>query len=345
MPSWNIPPRLMTSRRLVAAALAVTTLGALATACSSSSSSSSSAAASTGSGSAKVTVLRSQGAVFEPLIIAQDQGYFAKEGLDVTIRVGASDTSANVPLVLRGEAQFAMADVASVVKAAANNVPITIVSNLQASTLKTAPSDGMLVRKDGSLQNFKEISGKTIGVSGLDGISQFQVDYAAERAGVNPDTIKFVALPIPEMNTAVVKGQVAGVQTFASFLVAGEKMGLSDIGGSSNSLPGLPQGVLFSTKSYVAQNPVIVKKFDAAIDEAITYANSHAAAVDAIDLKYTELPASYIKNRQPQIYTPLLNTTVLALLAKDMDKFGITTSDPDMANYIAPETQTVTHSD
>ena len=99
MHTSRIPRR----RALVLLTALTATVSLTATACGGDSA----AGAKTADGKAKITVLRSNGAIFEPLYIAEQQGYFKDAGLDVTIKAGAQDTSQNAPSVLNGEAQFA----------------------------------------------------------------------------------------------------------------------------------------------------------------------------------------------------------------------------------------------
>ncbi|HEV7963415.1 MAG TPA: ABC transporter substrate-binding protein, partial [Actinoplanes sp.] len=93
--------RRATRRSALVGALALAVAGAL-TGCGGGSDASTSTTAA--DGSAAITVLRSNGSTFEPLYIAQDQGYFKAAGLNVTIKPGAQDTSQNAPSVLNGEA-------------------------------------------------------------------------------------------------------------------------------------------------------------------------------------------------------------------------------------------------
>jgi NitT/TauT family transport system substrate-binding protein len=309
------------SLRLAAAAVAAV---AALSACGGTSSGS----APNSDGTASVTVLRSTGSTFEPLYIAAEQGYFTAAGLNVTIKAGAADTSQNAPSVLRGEAQFAMTDSSGFLKAAAQNLPVRIVSNLQASTTKTAPSDGLLVPADSAVKTFADVGGKTIGLPALGGTLQFICEYSAKQAGADPSAIKFVALPVTSLLDAVKSKQVDGAYTFATFYDAGKAAGMRSIGEGTNALPGLPQAVLFSSSDYLSKNAATAKKFIDAVGKAIDYANSHPDAVRAVDTKYTKLPADYIANRTIQIFSREVNTATMSTVVKDMVDFGLIKTAP-----------------
>jgi NitT/TauT family transport system substrate-binding protein len=279
-------------------------------------------------GPASVTVLRSTGSTFEPLYIAAEQGYFSAAGLNVTIKTGAADTSQNAPSVLRGEAQFAMTDSSGFLKAAAQSLPVRIVTQLQASTTKTAPSDGLLVRADSAIKTFADVGGKTIGLPALGGTLQFICEYSAKQAGADPAAIRFVALPVTSLLDAVTSKKVDGAYTFATFYDAGKAAGMRAIGEGTNALPGLSQSLLFASTEYLAKNGDTAKKFADAVAKAIVYANSHPDAVRAVDTKYTQLPPAYIAKRTIQIFSSETNTSTMSTVIKDMVDFGLIKTAP-----------------
>jgi NitT/TauT family transport system substrate-binding protein len=314
----------LAGRNLRIAAAAFLAVVALA-ACSSNKASS---AKTNAAGLTSVTVLRSTGSTFEPLYIAQDQGYFKDAGLDVTIKAGAADTSQNAPSVINGEAQFAMTDSSGFLKAAAQKLPVKMVTQLQAATTKTAPSDGLLVKAKSSIKSFADVEGKTIALPALGGTLQFISEYSAKQAGADPSKIKFVALPLTSLLDAVSSGKVDGAYTFATFYDAGKAAGLRAIGDGTNALPGLPQAILFSSNQNLAKNPDVSKKFIDAVAKAVDYANTHPDAVRAVDTKYTKLPADYIAKRTIQLFSSPINTATMQTVVKNMVDFGLIKTTP-----------------
>ncbi|MEO3855425.1 ABC transporter substrate-binding protein [Acrocarpospora sp. B8E8] len=292
-----------------------------------------------------ITVLRSTGATFEPLYIAEEQGYFKEAGLNVTIKPGAADTSQNAPSIVNGEAQFAMTDSPGFLKAAASKLPVQIVSALQVATRKTPPSDGLMVKPDSPIKSFADIGGKTIAVAALGGSVQFVTEYAAKQAGVDPSTIKFVALPLNGLVDAVKNGQVDAAHTFASFFDAAKAQGLTAIGEGTNIVPGLPQSVLFADRTWLAANAAAAKKFTDAVAKAVTYANSHPDDVRAIDVKYTTMAPEYIKNRQIQIYSAEVDKGVVSMIIKEMLGFGLLKVAPDESTIYWDQMLTTTRSE
>jgi NitT/TauT family transport system substrate-binding protein len=280
-------------------------------------------------GSAKITVLRSSAAIFEPLYIAEQQGYFKQAGLDVTIKTGPQDTSQNAPSVLKGEAQFAMTDSSGFLKGAAQGMAIRMVTGLQSSTTKTVTTDGLLVKQDSPIKSFADLQGRTVGLSALGGTIQFICEYLVQKAGGDPKKVNFVSLPTTSLNDAVSTGKTDAVYSFASFYAAGKNAGLRAIGNGMNELPGVAQGVLFSSQSYLSANAATAKKFIDAIAQAIDYANAHPDGVRAIDKQYTTLSADYIDKQPTAYYDKQLNTTVTRTVITKMTEFGLLTKAPE----------------
>lgn len=285
------------ARRAAFAAVAFTALVSLA-ACSSNAPAATSSADS--NKTVNITVLRSTGSSFEPLYIAQERGYFKAAHLNVTIKIGAADTSANVPSIVNNEAQFGMTDSSGFIKGAAAGLPVLAVAQLQASDKNSDPSDGLILAANSPIKRFKELEGKTVGLPSLGGTVQMATDYFVKKDGGDPSKINFVSLPLTTLNSSVSSGQVAAGYTFSVFLDAAKASGLKTLGNGTNDIDGLPQALLFASKDYLAKNPDSTKRFVSAISKAITYGNAHPDAIRAVDTKQTTQTAAQIASRSIQ---------------------------------------------
>ncbi|MEV6344245.1 ABC transporter substrate-binding protein [Actinoplanes sp. NPDC051851] len=284
----------------------------------------------TADGLTKITVLRSNGATFEGLYIAQDQGYFKEAGLDVTIKAGAADTSQNVPSVLNGEAQFAMTDSAGVLKAVAQGIPVRTVIQIQASEPDAAVSDGVLVPKGSKITSAKDLAGKNVGLPALGGNVQMITQYAVEKAGGDPKSMNLVALPTASLQDAATKGQVDAISTFAAYYDGAKAAGFTAIGNGSNDFPGIPQALLFGSDEWLNGHKAAAKGFVEAMTKAFTYANAHVDDIRAVDTKYTQMDAETIKNRTIQTFNPTFRKDQVTLAAQKMYDYGIVTTQIDM---------------
>ena len=306
-----------TMRRVVGlAGAAVLAAGSLA-ACGGSSD------AKTADGLTKVTLLRSTGATFEGLYIAEQQGFFKDAGLSVEIKAGATDTSQNVPSVLNGEAEFAMTDSAGLLKAIAQGIPVEAVSQIQASVTGAPVSDGILVPGDSSVKTAKDLDRNTVGLPALGGNIQMITQYAVEKDGGDPKSLNLVALPAASLQDAATKGRVDAISTFAAFYDGAKAAGMRAIGNGSNDFPGLPQSLVFSSTKWLDGHDDVAKKFADAFAKGLEYANAHPADIRAVDAKYTKMPANVIKNRTIQTFDPSFAVDQIRLAAEKMYEYGI----------------------
>ena len=92
-----------------------------------------------------------------PLVVALQRGYFAEEGLEVTL-VAPSDTLDNVTMVLEGKAQIGMSDQVR------SQIEVAEVSPLQiVGTLVPVPLNVVLAVKGGPVKAIADLRGKRIG--------------------------------------------------------------------------------------------------------------------------------------------------------------------------------------
>jgi len=324
-----------TQRRRLAGGFALPAIAAIGmavlTACSSGTASSGGTAAS--DGTVHITVMRPSAATFEPEILAQQLGYFKAAGLTVTFKIAGDDLSQNVPPVLNGEVQFASADAASLLKAVAAGVPVRAVMGVQESTAAGTPSDGLLVPASSPIKSITDLKGKTVGVSDLGGLPQLTIEILAQKAGLNPADIHFVALPVTTLSSAAKSGKIDAFDTFGPFFAAAKAAGFRAIGRGSNDLPGAPQGLIFASASYLAAHADVAKKFQEAIGKGIAYADSHPAAVRDVDAKYTPLPKSYVETEPIPDYNTVLDKSVVTEIAKAMVTAGLISDVPPDSQF------------
>lgn len=324
------------TRRRLAAIAGACALGAALTACggdSSGTESSSSSSSAGGSGSAAeggttaVTVVRSTGATFEGLYIAEEQGFFDEAGLDVTINPGAPDTAQNVPIVIKGEAQFGMTDIGGITKAVAQGLPVQTVVQIQAAQADVPVTDGILVPADSDIQSPKDLAGKKVGIAALGGNIQMITMAAVRDDGGDPKAVQFVALPVASLQDAAEKGQVDAISSFAAFYDTAKAAGMRAVGTGSNGMPGNPQSLIFSSTEWLADNAETATKFIEAFSKGLEYANENPDDIRAVDAEYTQMSAEDIANRTIQTFDPTFDVAGVANVLKNFSEFGITTNE------------------
>jgi NitT/TauT family transport system substrate-binding protein len=182
----------------------------------------------------------------------------------------------------------------------------------------------ILVKGSSSIRTPADLAGKTIAVNALKGVGEVVIKAALEKGGVNPDSVKLLALPFPSMRAALTNGQVDAIWTPEPFLT----QALTIDGARIVMAPGpalgnhFPNGGYAAPSDWMTQNPALAKKFRTAINQSLTYAESHPDEIRAL------LPAATRNVRLP-VWSPLIDRKQLLALAKYAKKYGVIASLPN----------------
>jgi NitT/TauT family transport system substrate-binding protein len=220
---------------------------------------------------------------------ATDMGFFKKQGLDVdmqTMQNGASIAAA----VAGGTLDVGFADTISISSAHSRGLPFIFLAPALLNSY-VAPTLALMVAGNGPIHEAKDLNGKTIGVNGLNNITMLPFEAWIDRSGGDSKSIKWIEIPIPAADDAVVAGKIDAATIGEPFITFGIDKSLRALYVEKNAIA--PRYVLagfMTTKDWAAKNPALAAKFIAAIKEAGQWANANPAASAAILAKYTKIP-------------------------------------------------------
>ena len=315
-------------RRLLAGLATGTFLLATA-ACGSSGGSSSTATSSGGTTTVKVGIIPIVDVA--PLYLGQKEGFFGKRGLKLSTTL-AQGGAAIVPGVTSGQFQFGFSNMTSLMIAQSNGVPVQAIANGVAST-GVAGKDfgGLVVKKGSSITSPKQLEGKKVAVNTLKNINETAVRESVRKAGGDPDKVNFVELAFDQMPAALDKGQIDAAMAVEPALATMKLQGATEIASPLVDVaPNLTVAMYFTSTSYAQKNPAVVKKFQEAVAESLSYADAHPDEVRQIVTTYTKTPADVLAEVTLPKWPAEANRSSIETLEKLSEQDGLFKTAPDL---------------
>ncbi|HXQ54012.1 MAG TPA: ABC transporter substrate-binding protein [Stellaceae bacterium] len=169
-----------------------------------------------------------------PLFIAQDQGYFAQQGLDVAFQFVGGGTI-NLQLLAMNQADIATGSPGPALwNAVARGIPVKITA--ATSSLSPDPATGFTsalwlvlpkrAPETARIETYADLKGKRIAVLGLGLGTEIVVDSALATAGLTLRDVDLKELRGPDILTAFANGAIDAATEIEPFVTLGETKGI-----------------------------------------------------------------------------------------------------------------------
>lgn len=159
---------------------------------------------------------------FTSAFIAEDGGFYKKNGLNVTHRFLAGVSSNNA--VINGSADFLLGSIATMLNGAAMGQPMLMIANMVDRpmveiVIRKDIADAAGIKADSPLaERLKLLKGKTIAIQGIGSMTHSLPRLAARRAGFDPETdIRVTPMDPAAMLVALTNKQIDGYSTSLPF--------------------------------------------------------------------------------------------------------------------------------
>jgi len=259
-----------------------------------------------------------------PLDLGIAKGFFDKQG--ITIKKVTFQSGNDIVLALSNHnGNVGYLGYVPMMIARTTGIPLTLVAASEVEGTTAADNwQNILVKGSSSIQGPKDLAGKTIAVNALKGVGEVVIKAALQKSGVDPNSVKLLALPFPAMRTALNNGQVDAIWTPEPFL----SQAISIDGARSVMAPGpvlgnyFPNGGYAALHDWIAKNPGLAKRFATAMDQSLEYAQTHPDEIRAL------LPAA-TRNIRLAVWTSKIDRPQLLQLAKYAKQYGVIASLPN----------------
>ncbi|GAB6263992.1 ABC transporter substrate-binding protein [Photobacterium sp. R1] len=204
-----------------------------------------------------------------PIIIAQKNGLFQEQGLDIKIQEPA-DPSMPAKLVAAGKTDLAISYQTSLTIDVAAGLPL-----IRASTLIATPLNTLMVLDKKGIESLADLKGKTIGIA-IAGNEEATIGTMLKTAGVDFSEVKIVNVGWA-LSSSLASGKVdaiwGGLRNFESNQLALEGYQAKAFFPEEHGVPPYDELVVVANKKQY--NAEVLKKFNKALEKATQYIVNH----------------------------------------------------------------------
>jgi NitT/TauT family transport system substrate-binding protein len=217
--------------------------------------------------------------------VAVKEGFFAAEGLDVTIDIGRGGSDA-VTRVATGTNDFGAASLSSVMNAAANS-PLPAKAVL---AVYSKSPDAIITKVGSGIETFKDLQGKTLATATFSGSNQVW-PLMAKNNGLDPDKVKFLKVDNNALGPMLAAGSADAVISWVVSAPLYLRL-VAPTGGKLNVIPWADFGLagynwsLIASEKLIKERPDTVVRFVRAFKKSVQFVmdNPEKAGADLHEL-------------------------------------------------------------
>jgi NitT/TauT family transport system substrate-binding protein len=264
-----------------------------------------------------------------PLDLGIKKGFFEQQGLEIKKTVFASGNDIVIAMA-NNQGDIGYVGWVPAMIARTQGIDFTAVAASDVEGTSTTDNwQNIMVKGDSSIRTPADLAGKTIAVNALKGVGEVMIKAALKKSGVDPNSVKLLAVSFPTMRTALANGQVDAFWAPEPFVT----QALTIDGARIVMAPGpvlsryWPVGMYGARASWIAAHPDLAKAFRTAMNQSLEYAQAHPDEIRAM------LPAGQESIRLP-IWSPVIDRSKLVELAKYAKDYGVISTLPNLARLV-----------
>jgi len=217
-------------------------------------------------------------------------GLFKKAGLDVQVQ-SVSSGSAAAAAVAGGALDIGKSSLISLISAHVRSIPFSLVAPSGLYT-SAAPVAALVVPKTSGIKNGADFAGKTISASSLQDLMAVATQAWIDGHGGSATAVRILELPSSAVPAALDEGRIDGATVVYPALAEALDGGKVKVLGYSFSAIAerFLIAAFFCTNDYIAKNADVIRRYNAALHEAIVYTNAHHAETLPMIANFSKIP-------------------------------------------------------
>lgn len=259
-----------------------------------------------------------------PVYLAEERGYFEKHGIDAEL-VPLQGGGSSVDGVVKGHYDFGFADITSLLTAAETGQPVkAVVSGVASTGTPKQDYSAVMAAKDSSLRSAKDLEGRTVAVNQLQNIGDTTVRASVRKAGGDPNRVRFVEMPFADMAAALDDGRVDATWVVEPYLSDAVSRGSRPVAWNfADAAANLTVAAYFTSGEMLEKDPELVKRFRAAMKEALGFANAHPEEVRTVLDEHTKIPSTTIDKIELPQWPETINRASVQQIARYAREDGV----------------------
>ncbi|MEU4248199.1 ABC transporter substrate-binding protein [Amycolatopsis sp. NPDC026612] len=323
-------PQRASTRRLAVLALVAVLLGGC------SQPKSSSAAGDVEKPSIRVAILTTVD--LAPLWLAQEGGYFKAEGLDVQTDVGASGQD-TLTRMASGQDDIALSTYTLFFLAKSSGAAdVKLVTD---GTSASPRSNEVVTVPNSPVKTVNDLDGKRIAISSKNAASDVLTRSVMRDHGIDPGRVQWVAMPLPDMSTALAQGRVDAAYQPEPFLTQAAKTAgaYPVIDAASGSTQNFPLTGYGATAKWVQDHPKTLRAFQRAMLNA-THAAVDRARIEPLVVRNARVDRDIASLMVMPAFGSILDARRIQRVPDLLQQLGVVQTRIDASSMIAPQTGT-----
>jgi NitT/TauT family transport system substrate-binding protein len=224
------------------------------------------------------------------LFYAADMGFYEKAGLRV--KVTALNNPGTISSALAaGALQVGSFSISVGALAREHGLPLVMIAPA-GLYLSSAPTSGLLVRKDSPIRRAADLSGKTVAIRDLSNMSYFGAKQWIDQNGGDSKTVHWIEVPDASAGAALLAGRIDAASVSEPALDDDVR------GGDFRSLASVFDAIAkrflisgyFTTEGFAKAHPDVVERFADVMASTARWANKNQAQSATILEKYIQTP-------------------------------------------------------
>ncbi|HSZ38417.1 MAG TPA: ABC transporter substrate-binding protein [Trebonia sp.] len=270
------------------------------------------------------------------MFIADKFGYFHEEGLDLTIKVVPTSTTA-VDDQIHGSVDITAGAYVSYIADQAKSSGVVQWKVLNEGSISQPGSQQVLVSSKSSIKKISDLKGKKIGANALDNVGQLLVQSVMSENGISPDEYTVVAVAFPDMAGSLQNGSIDAGWFDEPFLTSaqmtiGAKTLFDTCQGATTDFP---MSGYMATKSWAEKYPNTAAAFVRAVNKGQQLADSNRTdAQKTCESAIKGVTAEVASALTFDSYPTGIDQTRLQRVSNVMKQFGLLTKQFDVSAMI-----------